>query len=71
MEWLGLLPTKPALIAPTIRSLKLLDKEVIGCNACKRWIGAKRLQLPSAVLIKMKSTGANQSLDLELKMPSY
>ncbi len=38
MEWLGLLPTNPAQVAPSARSLKILDKEIIGCDACKRLV---------------------------------
>jgi uracil-DNA glycosylase family 4 len=38
MEWPGLLPTKPALIAPKIKTLKVLDQEIIECNACPRLV---------------------------------
>ena len=38
MEWLGHLPTKPSSVAPTIRSLALLDKQVTNCDACPRLV---------------------------------
>ena len=38
MEWPGHLPTKPSSVAPTIRSLALLDKQVTNCDACPRLV---------------------------------
>lgn len=37
-EWLGHLSTKPALVAPKVRSLKVLDQEIIKCSACPRLV---------------------------------
>ena len=38
MEWRGRLLTNPAKVAPKVRSLKILDKEIVGCDACKRLV---------------------------------
>jgi len=38
MEWRGLLRSNPALAAPKIRTLKLLDKAIVECNACPRLV---------------------------------
>ena len=38
MGWLGRLPSNPKKIAPQIRNLKLLDKEIVTCNACSRLV---------------------------------
>jgi uracil-DNA glycosylase family 4 len=38
MEWRGHLPTNPARLAPTIRSLKLLDQQITQCDACTRLV---------------------------------
>jgi uracil-DNA glycosylase family 4 len=38
MEWHGHLPTNPAQLAPKLRSLNLLDQELIKCNACPRLV---------------------------------
>ena len=37
-EWLGLLSTKPNLVAPKVRNLKVLDQEIIKCDACPRLV---------------------------------
>ena len=37
-EWLGLLSTKPNLVAPEVRNLKVLDQEIIKCDACPRLV---------------------------------
>jgi len=36
MEWLFFLRSKPRVIAKGVKSLKVLDKEIIKCNACPR-----------------------------------
>ena len=38
MEWPGLLRTNPALAAPQIRSLALLDRAITDCDACPRLV---------------------------------
>jgi uracil-DNA glycosylase family 4 len=38
MEWRGHLPTKPADVAPAVRTLSLLDKAIINCDACPRLV---------------------------------
>ena len=38
MEWLGHLPAKPDQLAPKIKSLKLLDQNIIKCDACPRLV---------------------------------
>ena len=38
MEWLGHLPAKPDKLAPKIKSLKLLDQNIIKCDACPRLV---------------------------------
>jgi uracil-DNA glycosylase family 4 len=38
MEWLGLLRTNPAQATRKIKSLKVLDKQIINCTACPRLV---------------------------------
>jgi uracil-DNA glycosylase len=37
-EWPGHLSTKPNLVAPKVRNLKVLDQEIIKCDACPRLV---------------------------------